>query len=66
MGKTLLNFFEKTGIDVKQFCLKCFDGARDMQSQKKDAILHILIELSKEPLTRCCSHNLQLTISFEN
>lgn len=45
-GKTLLDFYERTGIDVKQCSRIRFDGAPNKQSQRKRAASYILSHIA--------------------
>ena len=45
-GKTLLDFYERTGIDVKQCSRTRFDGAPNKQSQRKRTTSYILSHIA--------------------
>ena len=44
IGNRLLNFYEEVGLDIKECCGQCYNGAANMQSQKKGAATFILKE----------------------
>ena len=50
VGKALLKFYEDVGVNVKEYKGQCYDGAVNMQSQKKGAASYISKE-SHQQLT---------------
>jgi len=63
IGKALLKFYEDVGVNVKECKGQCYDGASNMQSQKKGAASYISKESPSAIVTHCCSHNLNLTLA---
>ena len=60
IGNRLLKFYAENGLDIRECRGQCYDGAANMQSQKKGAASFILKELPRAVVTHCCSHNLNL------
>ena len=55
IGNRLLNFYDKVGLDIKECCGQCYDGAANMQSQKEGAASFILKESPNAVIIHCCS-----------
>ena len=54
IGNAVIKFYNGTGVEVTEYRGQCYDGAADMQSQKKGA----------EPYFLSCSHNLNLSLAL--
>ena len=63
IAKALLKFYKDTGINVTECKGQCYDGASNMQSQKKGAASYISKESPSAIVTHCCSHNLNLSLA---
>ena len=63
IGNRLLKFYVENGLDIREFGGQCYDGAANMQSQKKGPASFILKESLRAVITHCCSHNLNLSLS---
>ena len=63
IGNRLLNFYGEAELNIKECGGQCYDGAADMQSQKKGAASFILKESPNAVATHCCSHNLNLSLA---
>ena len=63
IGNRLLNFYEEVELDIKECRGQCYDGAANMQSQKKGTASFILKESPNAVVTHCCSHNLNLSLA---
>lgn len=62
IGKAILKFCNNTGVNITECRGQCYDGAGNMQSQKKGAASNVLEESPTEIVTHCCSHNLSLLL----
>ena len=62
-GKGLLKSYKDAGINVTECKGQCYDGAANMQSQKKGAASYISKESPSAIVTHCCSHNLNLSLA---
>lgn len=62
IGKAILKFCNNTGVNITERRGQCYDGAGNMQSQKKSAASNVLEESPTEIVTHCCSHNLSLLL----
>ena len=58
-----LDFLEAKGIPVEKCVGQCYDGAPNMQSEKKGVASYILAKAPQGGVTHCNSHNLNLVIS---
>ena len=58
----MVEFYEESGINPKYFSGQCYDGASNLQSEKKGVASFILKELENVVITHCCMHNLNLSI----
>ena len=58
-----LKFYAKNGFDIRECRGQCYDGAANMQSQKKGEASFILKQSPRAVVTHCCSHNLNLSLS---
>ena len=58
IGNTIIKFYNDIGVEIDEYRGKCYDGAANMQSQKKGAASYVLKESPKATVTHCCSHNL--------
>ena len=67
-GNAIIKFYSDIGVEIAECRGQCYDGAANMQSQKKGAASYVLKESPKAIVTHCCSHNLNLslTISCKN
>ena len=63
IAKALLKFYKDAGINVTECKGQCYDGASNMQSQKKVAASYISKESPSAIATHCCSHNLNLSLA---
>ena len=63
IGKAILNFYSESGLRVTECRGQCYDGAANMQSQKKGTASYVLQESPKAIVTHCCSHNLNLSLA---
>ena len=63
IAKALLKFYKDAGINVTECKGQCYDGASNMQSQKKGAASYISKELLSAIVTHCCSHDLNLSLA---
>ena len=63
IAKALLKFYKDAGINVTECEGQCYDGASNMQSQKKGAASYIWKESPSAIVTHCCSHNLNLSLA---
>ena len=63
IAKALLKFYKDAGINVTECKGQCYDGASNMQSQKKGAASYISKESPSAIVTHCCSHNLNLSLA---
>ena len=63
IGTTLLEFYKRTGINIKQCVAQCYDGASNMQSERVGAASYVLKESPQAVVTHCCMHNLNLTLA---
>ena len=63
IGAALLPFYKSSGTEIKQRRGQCYDGAPNMQSEKSGTGSWILRESNKVITTRCCSHNLNLSLA---
>ena len=61
--KALLKFYKDAGINVTECKGQCYDGASNMQSEKKRAASYISKESPSAIVTHCCSHNLNLSLA---
>ena len=62
IGKAILKFCNNTGVNITECRGQCYDGAGNMQSQKKCAASNVSEESPTEIVTHCCSHNLNLLL----
>ena len=62
-AKALSKFYKDAGINVAKCKGQCYDGASNMQSQKKGAASYISKESPSAIVTHCCSHNLNLSLA---
>ena len=63
IGKAILKFYSDIGLDITECRGQCYDGAANMQSQKKGAAAFVLKESPTAIVTHCCSHNLNLSLA---
>ena len=63
IGNRLLKFYAENGLDIREFRGQCYDGAANMQSQRKGAASFILKESPRGVVTHCFSRNLNLSLS---
>ena len=63
IGNRLLKLYAENALDIREFRRPCYDGAANMQSQKKGAASFILKESPRIVVTHCCSNNLNLSLS---
>ena len=63
IAQKILAFYEEVGISPKQCRGQCYDGAPNMQSEKKGVASFISKESENAPVTHCNTHNLNLSIS---
>ena len=63
IAKKILDFLEGKGIPVEKCVGQCYDGAPNMQSEKKGVASYILARAPQGGVTHCNSHNLNLVIS---
>ena len=63
IGNRLLKCCAENVFDIRECRGQCYDGAVNMQSQKKAAASFILKESPPAVVTHCCSHNLNLSLS---
>ena len=63
IGEAILKFYCELGLDVKECQGQCYDEAANMQSKKKSVASVILREAPNSIVTRCCSHNLNLSLA---
>ena len=63
IAKALLKFYKDAGINVRECKGQCYDGASNMQSQKKGAASYISKESPSVIVTHCCNHNLNLSLA---
>ena len=63
IGNRLLKFYAENALDNRECRGQCYDGAANIQSQKKGAASFILKESPRAVVTHCCSHNLNLSLS---
>ena len=63
IAKALLKFYKDAGINVTECKGQCYDGASNMQSQKKGAASYISKESPSAIVTHCCSRNLNLPLA---
>ena len=59
----MLDFYEESRVDPKQCKGQCYDGAPNLQSEKKEVASFILKESENAVVTHCCMHNLNLSIA---
>ena len=62
IGNAILKFYNDIGVEITECRGQCYDGAANMQSQKKGAVSYVLKESPKSIVTYCCSHNLNLPL----
>ena len=63
IAKALLKFYKDAGINVTECKGQCYDGASNMQPQKKGAASYISKDLLSAIAAPCCSHNLNLSLA---
>ena len=56
----MLDFYQESGINPKQCRGHCYNGASNLQSEKKGVAGFILKETENAVITHCCMHNLNL------
>ena len=61
-GIVYQSFMQKMGL-ILECRGQCYDGAANIQSQKKGAASFILKESLRAVVSHCCSHNLNLSLS---
>ena len=62
-ARKMLDSYEESGINPKQCRGQCYDGAPNLQSEKKGVASFILKESENAVVTHCCMHNLNLSIA---
>ena len=60
-AKALLRFYKDAGSNVTECKGQCYDGASNIQSQKKGAASYISKESQSAIVTHCCSRNLNFS-----
>ena len=63
IGTALLEFYKRTGINIKQCVGQCYDGASNMQPERVGAASYVLNGSPQAVVTHCCMHNLNLTLA---
>ena len=63
IGNCLLKFYAENGLDIRECRGQCYDGAANLQSQKKGAASFISKESPRAVVTHCCSHKLNVSLS---
>ena len=63
IGNALIKFYNDIGVEIAEYRGQCYDGAANMQCQKKGAASYVLKESLKAIVTHCCSHNLKLSLA---
>ena len=56
IGNRLLKFYTENGLDIRECRGQCYDGATNMQSQKRGVVSFILNESPRAVATHCCSY----------
>ena len=64
IGRKILDFYDRSGIDPKQCRGQCYDGAANMQSENVGVVSRILKVSPNAIATHCCSHNLNLCLAY--
>ena len=59
----MLDFYEESKINPKQFRGQCYDGVPNLQSEKKGVASFIFKKSESALVAHCCMHNLNLSIS---
>ena len=60
IARKMLDFYEESGLNPKQCRGQCYDGAPNLQSEKKGIASFILEESENTVVTHYCMHNLNL------
>ena len=63
IGNAIIKFYSDIGVEIAESRGQCYEGAANMQSQKKGASSYFLKESPKAIVTHCCSHNLNLSLA---
>ena len=62
-GEATLKFYRILDLDVKECKGQCYDGAANIQLKNKDVASIVVREAPNSIVTRCCSHNLNLSLA---
>ena len=63
LGNAIIKFYNDIGVEIAEYQGQCYDGAANMQSQKKGAASYVLKGSPKAIVTHCCNHNLNLSLA---
>ena len=63
IGNAIIRFYIDIGVEIAECRGQCYDGAANMQSQKKGSASYVLKESPKAIVTHCCSRNLNLSLA---
>ena len=63
IGNSIIKIYNNIGVEIAEGRGQCYDGAANLQSQKKGATSYVLKESPKEKVTHRCSHNLNLSLA---
>ena len=63
IGNAIIKFYSDIGVEIAECGGQCYDGAANMQSQKKGAASYVLKESPKAMVTHCCRHKLNLSLA---
>ena len=61
IARKMLDFYEESGINPKQCRGQCYEGAPNLQSDKKVVASFILKKPENTVVAHCCTHNLNLS-----
>jgi hypothetical protein len=63
IGNSIIKFYQEAGLEVSDLRGQCYDGAANMQSEKKGVASVILKVAPRSPVMHCNSHNLNLVLA---
>ena len=63
IGNAIIKFYNDIGVEIAECRGQCYDGAANIQSQKKGAASYVLKESLNAIVTHCCSRSLKFSLA---